>query len=80
MSEVCSGVPHGSLLGPLFFIIFISDLPSIVLPDNTIALHADYCKSSRIIDSAKDLEIFQRDLKKLENWSTLNNMEFNVKK
>ena len=79
-SEVCSGVPQGSLLGPLFFIIFISDLPSVVLPGNTIALYADDCKSSRIIDSAGDLELFQQDLVNLEGWSTLNGMEFNVKK
>lgn len=54
-SEVSSGVPHGSLLGPLFFVIFISDLPEAVLPGNTIALYADECKSSRIIDSASRL-------------------------
>ena len=79
-SDVCSGVPQGSLLGPLFFIIFISDLPSVVLPGNTIALYADDCKSSRIIDSAEDLELFQQDLENLERWSSLNGMEFNVKK
>ena len=56
-SRVCSGVPQGSLLGPLFFIIFTSDLSSVVLPGNTIALYGDDCKSSRIIDSDEDLEL-----------------------
>ena len=46
---VSSCVPQGSLLGPLFFVIFICDLPEAVLPGNCIALYADDCKSSRII-------------------------------
>ena len=46
-SGVFSGVLQGFLLGPLFFII-ISDLPSVVLTDNTLALSADDIKSSRM--------------------------------
>ena len=48
-SVVPSGVPRGSLLGPLFFVIFISDLPDVVMPGNTIALYADDCKTSRVV-------------------------------
>ena len=39
----------------------ISDLPEVVLPGNTIALHADDCKCSRIIDAADDQDLFQED-------------------
>ena len=64
-SEVSSGVPQGSLLGPLFFVIFTCDLPEAVLPGNTIALYADDCKSSRIINSTSDQNVFQEDLDNL---------------
>ena len=47
-----------ALSGPLFFVIFISDLPEVVIPGSTIALDADDCKCSRIIDTAGDLELF----------------------
>ena len=79
-SDVSSGVPQSSLLGPLFFVIFISDLPEVVLPGSTIALYADDCKCSRIIDTAGDLELFQQDLNNLHQWSVRNSMNFNVKK
>ena len=79
-SEVSSGVPQGSLLGPFFFVIFISDLPHVVLPGSTIALYAGDCKCSRIIDTAGDLELFQQDLDSLHQWSVRNFMNFNVKK
>ena len=68
------------MLGALFFIILIGDLPSVVLPCNTIALYVDDYKSSRTIDFDEDLELFQQDLENLERWSTLNGMELNVKK
>ena len=75
-----SGVPHGSCLGPLCFVIFISDILEAVLPGNTIALYTNDCKRSRIIDSASDQNLFQDDLNNLHQWSSHNFMDFNVKK
>ena len=57
-SDVSSGVSQGSLLGPLFSVLFISDLPKVVLRGSTIALYVDDCNCSRIIDVAGDLELF----------------------
>ena len=47
-------MPQGSLLGPLFFVIFISDLPEVVMPGNCVSLYADDCKTSRIISCLAD--------------------------
>ena len=77
--EVPSGFPQGSILGPLFFVAFICDLPDVVLPGNTIALFADDCKISKVVDDASDQLRFQRDLD-LHQWSIRNAMDFNVKK
>ena len=64
-----SGVPQGSLLGPLFFVIFISDLPEVVMPGNCVSLYADDCKTSRIINCPADHSVFQSDLDNLYAWS-----------
>ena len=68
------------MLGPLFLVIFISDLPEIVLPGNTIALHADDSKCSRIIDAADDQDLFQKDQDSFFQWSVRNCMNLNVHK
>ena len=73
-------VRHGSLLGPLFFVIFISDLPEVVIPGNCLPLYADDCKTSRIINCPADHSVFQSDLNNSYSWSQQNLMEFNVKK
>ena len=80
LSEITSGVPRGSILGPLFFVIFINDLPDVVCSDNTIALYADDSKMFRVIDCDEDLIYFQEDLDKLHQWSQRNQMDFNTKK
>ena len=80
LTVIPSGVPQGSLLGPLFFLIFISDLPDVVMAGNTIALYADDCKTSRVINCPSDHQVFQSDLDNLYSWNQQNLMEFNVKK
>ena len=55
-------------------------IPEVVLPGSTIALYADDCKCSRIIDTVGDLDFFQQDLDNLHQWSVRTFMSFNVKK
>ena len=75
-----SGVPQGSLLGPLFFVIFIGDLPEVVMAGNCVSLYADDCKTSRITNCPADHSVFQSDLDNFYAWGQQNLMEFNVKK
>lgn len=55
-------MPQGSILGPLFFVIFISDVTEKVSPENTVALNADDCKVFRVITCSNDQLMFQEDL------------------
>jgi len=48
---VTSGVPQGSLLGPLFFIVYIYDLPGVISKGSSIALYADDSKMYRVINT-----------------------------
>ena len=77
---VTSGVPQGSLLGPILFVIFINDLTDI-LPDATLAaLYADHTKLYKSITSVVDFESFQQALTDLDCWSRDNNLNFNESK
>ena len=78
--NITSGVPQGSILGSLFFVIFISDLPEVVSQENSVELYADDCKASRVVTCPNDLLMFQDDLDGLRTWSQQNRMTFNVKK
>ena len=55
---VTSGVPQKSLLGPLFFIIYINDLQRVISKDSPIALYADDSKMYRVINTQEDLSSF----------------------
>ena len=64
--NVLSGVPQGSVLGPVLFLIFINDIIEHV--DSQISLLADDCLMYRIIHSPEDHTILQKDLTLLTNW------------
>ena len=77
---VTSGVPQGSILGPLLFLIFINDMPNVISKETSLSLFADESKCFRLILGRDDGNKLQDDLNKLFQWSRIWGMEFNVKK
>ena len=75
---VLSGVPQGSVLGPVLFLIFINDLPENIR--SSVRLFADDCVLYRNIESPMDCQILQEDLNSLAQWETDWQMKFNVAK
>ena len=75
---VDSGVPQGTVLGPLLFLIHINDLPETV--SSQVRLFADDCLLYREIHSHQDQLQLQRDLESLETWAEKWGMKFNAKK
>ena len=66
-SSVLSGIPQGSVLGPVLFVIFINDLPECV--SSRIFLFADDTKLYRRIENDEDHDKLQKDLDSLQDWS-----------
>ena len=65
--NVVSGVPQGSVLGPILFLIYVNDIPSVV--DSHLLLFADDIKLYRRIQSENDTVQLQEDINNLLNWS-----------
>ena len=66
-SDVESGVPQGTVLGPVLFSLHINDILDNVSSD--IHLFADNCVCYRVIDSTEDCKILQNNIDKLGSWA-----------
>ena len=78
--EVLSGVPQGSVLGPILFIIFINDIYNCADGINCIKIFADDAKMGNKVDTTEGQISLQRCIDKMYEWSTEWQMEFNAKK
>ena len=77
-TTVDSGVPQGTVLGPLLFLCHINNLPECV--SSQVRLFADDCLLYREISTFNDHVTLQKDLKNLEDWADLWGMRFNATK
>jgi hypothetical protein len=75
-----SGVPQGTVLGPLLFLIYINDISDGISAGTTVRLFADDCVVYRPILAPSDRRSLQGDISVLHNWSTQWQMHFNPKK
>jgi len=77
--EVMSGVPQGSVLGPLIFLILIGDIDEDIV-SSFLSSFADDTRIGQEVDCEQDAEALQKDLQSIYKWCERNNMSFNSDK
>ena len=78
-SNIISGVPQGTVLGPILFILFINDM-HLCIKDSTVRLFADDSRILKSIGCEEETKCLQNDLNSAVTWSKANNMELHENK
>ena len=78
IAPVISGIPQGTVLGQVLFVIYINDLLDEISSDGL--MFADDTKIFRQIASQEDAVELQSDLQKLQEWSNIWLLQFNAEK
>ena len=76
---VISGIPQGSVLGPILFVIYVNSLPTVVR-DSEVFLFADDTKVFRRIKAAEDTPKLQEDINRMLDWTKDSLLEFHPEK
>ena len=73
--KVTSGVPQGSVLGPLLFLLYINDLPENI--QSQVRIFADDTAVYLTVTNMQDSQVLQSDLESLQHWERTWDMEYN---
>ena len=78
--DVTSGLPQGSVLGPLLFLIYIDSLAELSLHSSKLQLFADDALMCRTVQNSSNAEDLQADINLFAQWIANNNLKLNIKK
>ena len=74
-SEMKSGVPQGTVLGPVLFLTYVCDIEAGI--ESVVSCFADATRVMRAVSEPNDVMKLQEDLVKIYSWDQDNNMSFN---
>lgn len=78
--DVYSGVPQGSVLGPILFLVYVNDIHACIEPGVTLRLFADDCIIYTTVQTTEDQTKLNSSLANISAWCTKWGMQINATK